>query len=110
MLRIVFGLALFASTPAFACKRQDAAAYQEAAQEVHAADGTKATFTIEGLSCGDCSDKVTASLRGIEGVHAAAVDYQSGEAVVAYDAAQTSPEALLAAIQEAGFSAERKEA
>ncbi len=109
MLRLSLALGLFLSAPTFACPMQDAAVYQEAAKTVAATEGTQVAFSIEGMSCGDCSAKVVTALNGIDGVNAAAVDYQTGEARVAFDAAKTNPEALLAAIQKVGYKAETKQ-
>lgn len=97
-------LALNLSSDAQACAMQDAQAAADAKAKVEAAEGTKAAFKVDGMTCGSCSEKVTAALRGIEGVHAAAVDYQTGTAHVAYDPAKTDSEKLLAAINGTGFS------
>lgn len=97
------------SSPAFACPGADAAAYKAAAERVKAAEGSKASFAVNGMHCGDCSDKVTAALKGVDGVTAAAVDYQTGRTEVAYDAKKVSPDALLKAIESTGYKAELAE-
>ena len=55
------------------------------------------------------SAKVATALKGVDGVLAAAVDYQTGEAVVAFDGQKTDAAALLAAITETGYTAEPKQ-
>ncbi len=106
MVRSLFVAAAFSlSVPAFACPMADAAAYADAVKEVQAAAGTKVTMKVDGMSCGACSNKVTAALTGIEGVHAAAVDYQTGEVKVAIDETKTNTEALIKAVTETGFTA-----
>ncbi len=102
---LVVAAALSLSVPAFACPMADAAAYAEAAKAVQAAEGTKITMKVDGMSCGACSTKVTEALTGIEGVYAAAVDYQTGEVKVAIDEAKTDTEALIKAVAETGFTA-----
>ena len=109
MRTALISLALLFSVDAYACPMADAAAYATAAAEVQNSDGVKASFQIAGLTCGSCSDKVTTALQGVEGVLAAAVDYQSGEAVISFDDKKTTADALLAAIVETGYAAEPKQ-
>jgi copper chaperone CopZ len=85
----------------------DAAAYQTARQEVAATEGSHLAFSVDGLTCGDCSDKVTAALKGIDGVKAAAVDYQTGETIVSIDASKTNADALVKAIAKLGYTAQK---
>jgi copper chaperone CopZ len=101
-LALLAGFSLI-SSPAFACPAADAAAFAAAAETVQKTTGTKASFKVAGLTCGSCSDKVTAALDKLEGVIAAAVDYQTGEAKVAFDSEKTNPKKLLAAIKATGF-------
>lgn len=106
MIRSLFVAAAFAlSVPAFACPMADAAAYAAAAEKVQAAEGTKISMKVDGMHCGDCSTKVTKALTAIDGVNAAAVDYQTGEVKVAIDEGKTSSDALLKAVSETGFTA-----
>ncbi|MFT5683874.1 MAG: mercuric ion binding protein [Myxococcota bacterium] len=109
MRTALLSLALLFSVDAYACPMADAASYSTAAAAVQSADGTKAAFAVTGLTCTSTSAQVTAALEGIEGVTAAAVDYQTGEAVVSFDSAKTSTDALLAAITETGYAAEKKQ-
>ncbi len=102
---ILLGAALAMSAPAFACPMADAAAFAEAAEKVKTAEGTKITLAIDGMTCGSCSEKITSTLSGLSGVVASATDYQTGRTEVAYDPAKTSPEKLMAAIEELGFKA-----
>ncbi len=105
MRTILFTFALAFAAPALACPMADAAAFAEAAEKVKAATGTKATLVVDGMHCGSCSEKVTAALTGLEGVTAAATDYQTGKTVVAYDAKKVDTAKLIAAIKTAGFQA-----
>ena len=57
------------------------------------------------MTCGSCSEKVTAKLSGLEGVHAAATDYQTGRTEIAYDDGKTNAEALVKAVKDLGFKA-----
>lgn len=106
MIRTLVAASLLAfATPAFACPMADAAAFAKAAERVEATDGSKAVFMVKGMHCGDCSDKVTAALKGVDGVKDAAVDYQTGKTVVVYESGKVEKKALLAAITGTGFEA-----
>ncbi len=105
-IALASALAFAFATPAMACPMADAAAYAEAAKTVQASAGAKATFKVEGMSCGDCSTKVTEALKAIDGVEAVAVDYQTGEAQIAFDAEKTDADKLLAAIKATGYAAQ----
>lgn len=116
MLRSAFVAAaiLFAtlsSAPAaLACPMADAAAFSTAQAEVQAATGTKVALTVEGMHCGDCSTKVSAALKGIDGVVAVAVDYQTGRTEIAYDAKKVTLDAMLKAVTDTGFKAQKADA
>lgn len=106
MLRSLSLAALLAfSVPALACPMTDAAAYKTAVEKVDAATGTKVSIAVTGLKDGDCSSKVAALLKQVDGVVEAAVDYQSGTTRVAYDASKTSTDKLVTAIAAAGYTA-----
>ena len=83
----------------------DAAAFTDAKTAVEQSAGAKATLAVDGMHCGDCSDRIVAALTKIDGVNAAAVDYQTGEALIAFDAAKTNLPFLLATIKDVGFKA-----
>jgi copper chaperone len=104
---LLLGTALFlaAAPAADACPMQDAAAYASAVEKVKSADGEKVVLKVEGLSCGDCSSKVATALKKIDGVTEAAVDYQTGEAQIAFDKEKTNSEALLKVIADTGYTA-----
>lgn len=105
MRSLLLGVALFVAAPALACPMADAAAFADAAAKVQASTGTKVTLSVEGLTCGDCAGKVMTALNGLTGVVASAVDYQTGRTDVSFDASKIKPEALVAAIQKAGYKA-----
>jgi copper chaperone CopZ len=58
-----------------------------------------ATLRIEGLVCSACAANVERHLRGVKGVESAAVDLDSGEACVVYNAAEATPHALVQAVE-----------
>jgi copper chaperone len=101
----VLASALLFAAPALACPMADAAAFAEAAEKVKASDGTKLTLSVEGMSCGDCSEKLTAALQKVKGVVAAAADYQTGRTEISYDADKTAVDALIAEVAKLGYKA-----
>lgn len=105
MRTLLFGAAILFATPALACPMADAAAFNESAAKVQAAEGAKLTLAVDGMHCGSCSEKVTAKLTSIDGVVAAATDYQTGRTEIAYDASKVKVDALLAAVKDVGFTA-----
>jgi copper chaperone CopZ len=61
------------------------------------------TLHIEGMSCGHCLNAVNRALQSIPGVEIDSV--QIGRADLRYDEQTTTPEALEAAVTEAGYRA-----
>lgn len=97
--------AVFATTsltalaaPALACG-DDAAAPNKAAP----ADAKKVKIAIAGMSCGGCATAIHNALLKIDGVFVADVTFESGNAVVAFDPKKVTPDALVQAIQAAGY-------
>lgn len=109
MRMFILGALLAVSTPALACPMADAAAFTQAAEKVKASPGTKITLAVEGLSCGGCSETVTAALSALSGVYAAAIDYQTGRAEIAYDPAKIKVDALIAEIKKSGYAAKQNQ-
>jgi len=66
---------------------------------------TELTLKIAGMSCGGCVRSVSGVLSALPGVERAEVSLERGEANVRFDAAQVTPQQLLAAIDDAGFEA-----
>ncbi|MDQ5896353.1 MAG: hypothetical protein RLZZ592_2742 [Pseudomonadota bacterium] len=68
---------------------------------------TEITLKIDGMSCGGCVRSVSGVLSALPGVDRAEVSLERGEARVSFDAAQVTPDQLLAAVDDAGFEAHR---
>lgn len=64
---------------------------------------TQETFPVLGMSCASCAARIDKTLNHQPGVTKAAVNYASATAIVEYDSAQCSPEALQRAVQAAGY-------
>ena len=65
----------------------------------------KTKLKVTGMSCENCVQSVTKTLRDVEGVHDAKVDLASGIADVDFDETKTDVEALCAAVADIGFDA-----
>jgi len=107
---LVLAAALLASPAALACGGADCGGCAKSAESAHADDvdkaqGTKLTFAVTGMKCGKCSAKVTAALKGLDGVTAASVDHEAGTAKVAFDAKKVDEAALVKTIEGLGYSA-----
>jgi copper chaperone CopZ len=66
---------------------------------------TTRTFTVTGMTCGNCERHVQHAAAKVPGVSAVAVDRPGNRATVTYDADVTSPAAIAAAITDAGYEA-----
>lgn len=62
-------------------------------------------LSVPDMSCPMCPITVRRALKGIDGVHEAEADLESRQARAVFDPARTDPEVLIAAIENAGFSA-----
>ena len=58
---------------------------------------------VTGMTCGGCTSNVTEALKAVSGVGEVNVSLSSGEAMVKYDEALTSPEILKSAVARAGY-------
>ncbi len=63
------------------------------------------TLKVEGMSCQHCVHAVTSALEGVDGVERASVDLDGGRAVVEYDEARATVDALMRAVEEEGYGA-----
>jgi len=61
---------------------------------------------IEGMTCSAGANGIAASLRRVEGVVEAEVSIDPPEAHIQFDPSETSPEALVEAIEDLGYQAE----
>ena len=66
------------------------------------------TLSVSGMTCASCSDTVKTALQKVEGVEKTEVNYDKKEAVVTYDDAKTSVEALIKATDRTGYPSEAK--
>jgi copper chaperone len=74
-----------------------------------AADATKTTLTIKGMTCGGCVAAVKLQLKKTEGVTAYDVSLEKAEAEVTYDPAKTEPKKIAESVSRTGFAASVKE-
>jgi Cu+-exporting ATPase len=65
----------------------------------------KAELAVTGMSCAGCVDRVESSLAHAPGVRNAGVNLATDRATVEYDPAETDVDALIKAVQDAGYGA-----
>ena len=63
----------------------------------------KLTLAIDGMSCGHCVARVKQTLAAVPGVRVD--DVSIGSASLAFDAAETTPDRIAAAVSAAGYPA-----
>ena len=68
-----------------------------------------AELKVTGMTCNGCVNTVRKALKAIPGVEDADVDLEGGRAMVTYDPAKASTEAMVSAVGAAGYSAASEE-
>jgi len=66
-------------------------------------DLQKRSFRVGGMTCVNCQNKIEKKLKKMAGLHDATVNYNTGRALVTYDAAETSFDEITAAIEKLGY-------
>lgn len=72
------------------------------------AAASQLSLEISGMHCGGCATGIRAMLVRTEGVLKAEVSYEERLAQIDYDAAKTSPEKIVAAVEKMGYKARVK--
>jgi periplasmic mercuric ion binding protein len=67
------------------------------------------TLSVPGMTCAACPITVKKALSRVDGVVSTTVSFENREAVVVYDDARTSVQALTLATRNAGFPSKVKE-
>ncbi|WP_216605205.1 heavy-metal-associated domain-containing protein [Pelistega europaea] len=65
------------------------------------------TLKIDGMTCGGCVKSVSRVLTGIAGVQSADVSREQAQAVVTFDEQATNVDALIEAVEDAGYDASK---
>jgi len=65
-----------------------------------------ARLNVQGMTCGHCALSVEKVLRNQDGVRSATVRLDDGAAEVEFEETRVSPEQLVAAVAEEGYTAE----
>ncbi|UCF80279.1 MAG: heavy-metal-associated domain-containing protein [Acidobacteriota bacterium] len=99
--------------PAEEAAMEEAEPAEEAPVEEAEAEAEGAVKTcrldVQGMHCGGCAVRGQRALEGVKGVKSAKVSFPDKEAVVEYDADETSPEELIAALAATRLRAKEKE-
>ena len=67
---------------------------------------TSSTFHVTGMTCGGCEVGVRRVVNKLEGVQEVEASHEDGTATVTYQADQLTPNDIIAAIEELGYTAE----
>ena len=97
---VVAGYVLSAGRAGRAERRAEQAAF---AMAHPGGDGTLVTIDVEGMSCPDCAKNVREELAKVHGVVACRVDLDRHVAEVRLESKDVAPQALLAAVSDAGY-------
>lgn len=62
-------------------------------------------INVEGMTCGGCVKSVDSAVSQLQGVQSVDVDLEGNKASVTYDASTLAVEAIVEAIEDAGFDA-----
>ncbi len=65
----------------------------------------KTTLRSQELSCPSCVAKIEKALKALDGVETARVHFNTGRIEVEHDAQRVKPDALVTAVQSAGYEA-----
>jgi copper chaperone len=63
------------------------------------------TFAVDGMHCQGCVGSVTRAVSKVAGVKRVDVSLEGKSADVEFDSAEATPDAIVAAIEDAGFDA-----
>ncbi|EJC2439683.1 copper chaperone CopZ [Listeria monocytogenes] len=63
----------------------------------------KLTLNVEGMTCSHCEACVTKALSEVNGVKSAVVSLDEGTATVEFEKGQVTEDALIDAVEEAGY-------
>ena len=66
---------------------------------------TRQTFSVEGMHCASCSLLIDEVLEELDGVHRSTTKLRKRRTVVEFDRAACTPDAIVAAIAGAGYTA-----
>lgn len=69
------------------------------------AEKTVALFAVDGMTCGGCEAGVRVKVGKLDGIEKVTASYREGRAEVTYDPAKVTPEGIIAAIEELGYTA-----
>ncbi len=102
LIASILGGSLAATAPAFAtptaCGEKTATPNKEAP-----ADAARVHIPVNGMTCGSCAKSIHNALLKVDGVYSADITFESGKAVIAYDKTKVQIEALVKAIEQAGY-------
>lgn len=76
-----------------------------AAADARKTETVTATFAVQGMTCGGCEAGVEMKVGRLAGVETVEASYKESRATVTYAPDEVTPEAIVAAIEELGYTA-----
>jgi mercuric transport protein len=95
---VVLGLAAPARSDACPCGDDKQPAQAKAA-------GAHVTLAIDGMTCASCGAAIRVTLKKLDGVKDATVNFDDKRANVTYDPSRVTPQKMVKAIEDAGYKA-----
>ena len=71
------------------------------------ADVKTVKLEIEGMTCGSCAASITTALKKIDGVRTVEISFEQKGGTVEFDPAKANEQAIVEAVNNAGFKAQR---
>lgn len=102
---LTVGAMLFPTLALYRAESQAASASPAQMGAAPAATIKTARFTVNKMTCADCSFQIVDALKKTSGVREAKVNFETKEATVHYDAARVNAAKLRAVIESLGYSA-----
>ncbi len=106
MFAFATGTALVAALLlSFGCGQKSAQTSDQAAAVPNSGKVAKVSLQVDGMTCSACASGIKATLKSLDGVLEAKVDYEAGKAEVKYDPDKASVDRIVDTINKLGYKA-----
>jgi copper chaperone CopZ len=99
----ILGGALAASTPALSQSPRACGDETASPNKQTPTDAGRVQIPVVGMTCGGCAKSIHNALLKVDGIYSAEITFESGRAVVAYDKKKVAVDAIVKAIEQAGY-------
>ena len=102
----IAGLAVATADAVAACCAPPQTFTQQIANPAQA-DSKTVKLEIEGMTCGSCAASITTAVKKIDGVRTVEISFEQKGGTVEFDPAKANEQAIVEAVNNAGFKAQR---